>query len=207
MAALLPKEQAMSISIIGAGAIGTALARLLAAAEIDVSIANSRSPDSLAPLIAQLGSKVRAVTAEEASRADLVFLAVPWSKIPTAVKSLKPWGGRIVVDTNNPIEAPEFKPFDLGGKASTQVIAEMLPDARVVKAFNHLAPHLLANPDAEGGKRVLFISGEDTGAKRQVANLIAKLGFFGIDLGSIENGRLAQFPGGPFPTLNLVKYD
>ncbi|HBN9751021.1 MULTISPECIES: NAD(P)-binding domain-containing protein [Stutzerimonas] len=62
----------MSISIIGAGAIGTALARLLASAVIDVSIANSRNPDSLAPLVAQLGSKVRAVTAEEASQADLV---------------------------------------------------------------------------------------------------------------------------------------
>jgi predicted dinucleotide-binding enzyme len=112
-----------------------------------------------------------------------------------------------VVDTNNPIEAPLFRPFDLAGKSSTQVVAELLPGARVVKAFNHLPPALLDTPDAESGKRVLFYAGEDQPAKQQVAELIEQLDFFGIDLGNLEQGRLAQFPGGPLPALNLVKHN
>ena len=112
-----------------------------------------------------------------------------------------------MVDTNNPIEAPLFKPFDLGGQPSTQVVAQMLPGAHVVKAFNHLSPNLLANPNAEGGKRVLFVSGEHAHAKQQVSELIQQLGFHGIDLGDLQQGQLAQFPGGPLPALNLVKHD
>ena len=196
----------MTIGIIGAGAIGAAIARLLSQQGFKLDIANSRGPESLASLITELGPNARAVTVQQASKAELVFLAVNWSKLPQAVKELGPWDGRIVVDTNNPIEAPLFKPFDLAGKASSQVVAEMLPGALVVKAFNHLSPALLANPAAEGGKRVLFFSGEHPAAKQKVATLIEKLGFFGIDLGTLEQGRLAQFPGGPLPALNLVKH-
>lgn len=196
----------MTIGIIGAGSIGAAIARLLTQHGFKIHIANSRGPESLAAFIAELGPNARAVTAQEASKAEVVFLAVNWSKLPLAVKELAPWDGRIVVDTNNPIEAPLFKAFDLAGKASSQVVAEMLPGALVIKAFNHLSPSLLANPTAEGGKRVLFFSGEHHSAKQKVAALIEKLGFFGIDLGTLEQGRLAQFPGGPLPALNLVKH-
>lgn len=77
-----------------------------------------------------------------------------------------------------------------------------------MKAFNHLPPHLLAgDPHSEGGKRVLFFSGDDARAKTEVSALIEKLGFFAIDLGSLSvGGLLAQFPGGPLPALNLVKF-
>ncbi|MGH8807206.1 MAG: NADP oxidoreductase, partial [Noviherbaspirillum sp.] len=79
---------------------------------------------------------------------------------------------------------------------------------RVVKAFNHLQPHLVSgDPAAEGGRRVLFFSGEDARAKTAVGMLIERLGFFGIDLGPLNVGaRLVQFPGGPLPALNLVKF-
>ncbi|SEI42679.1 NADPH-dependent F420 reductase [Pseudomonas sp. NFR16] len=197
----------MNISIIGAGAIGTAIARLIVNAGLKVSIANSRGPESLASLVAELGPLAQGVTAQQASQADVVFLAVNWSKIAKAVEGLGRWDGRIVVDTNNPIEAPLFKPFDLKGNTSSQVVAELLPGARLVKAFNHLAPPLLANPEAEGGKRVLFYAGEDAQAKQTVAGLITQLGFFGIDLGGLQQGQLAQFPGGPIPGLNLVKHN
>ncbi|WP_346831511.1 NAD(P)-binding domain-containing protein [Pseudomonas abietaniphila] len=197
----------MNISIIGAGAIGAAIAHLVVKAGLNVSVANSRGPDSLAKLVAELGPLAQAVTVQQASEADIVFLAVNWSKIAKAVEGLGPWDSRIVVDTNNPIEAPLFKPFDLGGKTSSQVVAEMVPGARLVKAFNHLAPPLLVNPAAEGGKRVLFYAGEDAEAKSQVAELISQLGFYGLDLGGLQQGRLAQFPGGPLPGLNLVKHN
>lgn len=197
----------MNISIIGAGAIGAAIARLIVNTGLNVSIANSRGPESLAPLVAELGPLAQAVTAQQASQADIVFLAVNWSKIPKAVEGLGPWNGRIVVDTNNPIEAPLFKPFDLNGQTSSEVVAALVQGARLVKAFNHLAPPLLSNPGAEGGKRVLFYAGEDAQAKQTVSVLITQLGFFGIDLGGLPQGQLAQFPGGPIPGLNLVKHN
>lgn len=197
----------MNISIIGAGAIGAAIAHLVVKAGLNVSVANSRGPDSLAKLVAELGPLAQAVTAQQASQADIVFLAVNWSKIANAVEGLGPWKGQIVVDTNNPIEAPLFKPFDLDGKTSSHIVADMVPGARLVKAFNHLPPQLLANPEAEGGKRVLFYAGEEGEAKSQVAALIARLGFYGLDLGGLQQGQLAQFPGGPLPGLNLVKHN
>ncbi len=197
----------MQIGIIGAGAIGSAIARALSNAGIEVVIANSRGPESLQALANELGAKVRPVSREEAAQADLVFLAVNWSKIPAALDGLGPWNGRIVVDANNPIEAPTFRPFDLGAQSSSEVVAQLLPGARLVKAFNHLAPALLAgDPQAEGGRRVLFYAGEDAEAKTEVATLIERLGFAGIDLGGLAEGRLAQFPGGPLPALNLVRY-
>ena len=77
----------------------------------------------------------------------------------------------------------------------------------MVKAFNHLQPaQLSGDPTAEGGRRVLFYSGEDAEAKAEVAKLIERLGFAGIDLGGLSEGRLAQFPGGPLPAINLVKH-
>lgn len=197
----------MNIAIIGAGAIGSAIAQALSRAGIDVAIANSRGPESLRELARQLGPRVRVVGREEAARADLVFLAVNWSKIPAALEGLGPWDGRILIDANNPIEAPTFQPFDLGGRGSSEVVAQRLPGARLVKAFNHLQPALLSgDPQAEGGRRVLFYSGEDAAAKAEVARLIERLGFAGIDLGGLAEGRLAQFPGGPLPALNLVKF-
>jgi len=199
----------MKIGIIGAGAIGMAIARALSHAGVDAVIANSRAPASLAALEAELGPRIRAVTAREAASADLVFLAVNWSKIPGAVRSLGPWDGRIVVDANNPIEAPDFRPFELRGRGSSEVVADMLPGAHVVKAFNHLQPALLAgDPGAEGGRRVLFVAGDDASAKQKVLALIGRLGFFGIDLGTLAvGGRLSQFPGGPLSSLNLAKFD
>lgn len=198
----------MNIAIIGAGAIGSAIARALSKAGIAASIANSRGPESLAALGKELGPLIQAVGIREAAQADLVFLAVPWSKIPAAVRGLGPWNGRIVVDANNAIEAPAFRAVDLAGRASSLVIADLLPGARVVKAFNHLQAALLsADPQAEGGRRVLFYAGDDAPAKVTVAGLIEALGFAGVDLGTLDGGgRLSQFPGGPLPTLNLVRF-
>lgn len=196
----------MNIGIIGAGAIGAGIARALARAGIDAVIANSRGPASLAALEAELNGVVRAATVQQAARADLVFLVVNWSKIAAAVEGLGPWDGRIVVDANNPIEAPDFAAIDLGGKASSEVVSALLPGARVVKAFNHLTPALLAgDPASNGGRRVLFVAGDETQAKGEVLQLVERLGFAGIDLGLLSGGgRLAQFPGGPLPGLNLT---
>lgn len=198
-----------TIGIIGAGSIGAAIARILARAGIPARIANSRGPESLKALTDELAPHITAATPAQAAQADIVFVAVNWSKLPAALEGLGPWDGRIVVDANNPIEAPLFKPAEIGGLISTEVFAELVPGARVVKAFNHLpAPVLTADPAAEGGRRVMFLAGDDEGAKAEVAAIVGRLGFAGIDLGTLaEGGRMTQFPGGPLPALNLVKFD
>ena len=197
----------MTIGIIGSGAIGTAFARTLARAGIEATISNSRGPDSLTQLIRELGPSIQAGTREQAARADIVFVAVNWTKLLAALAGLPDWNGRIVIDANNPIEAPLFKPVDLKGRVSSEVFAELVPGARVVKAFNHLRAEILAgDPKEKGGRRVLFCSGDDKSAKAEVAALIDRIGFVSIDLGSLAiGGKLAQFPGGPLPNQNLIK--
>jgi predicted dinucleotide-binding enzyme len=197
----------MSIGIIGAGNIGLAVAKTLARSGIAATIANSRGPASLQEAVAALGPAIQAGTREQAASADIVLIAVNWSKLPAALAGLPSWDGRIVIDANNPIEAPLFKPVDLHGLVSSQVVADLAPGARLVKAFNHLRAEVLASdPRADGGRRVMFYSGDDSAAKAEVGALIDRLGFAGIDLGSLAvGGKLAQFPGGPLPNQNLVR--
>lgn len=199
----------MSIGIIGAGAIGSAFARALARAGIPAIISNSRGPESLRGLVKELGPTITAGTRAEAASADVVFVAVNWSKLPAALAGLPAWNGRVVIDANNSIEAPLFRPAELNGRTSSEVFADLVPRAKVVKAFNHLPPALLSgDPHAEGGRRVLFYSGDDAKAKAKVGALIDRLGFFGLDLGPLSVGsRLVQFPGGPLPTHNFVKFN
>jgi predicted dinucleotide-binding enzyme len=198
----------MSIGIIGSGNIGSAFARALSRNGISATISNSRGPESLKDLVTDLGPGIVAGTREEAASAEMVLVAVSWSKLPQALAGLPDWRGRIVLDANNPIEQPDFKLAELGGRLSSEVFTDLVPGARVVKAFNHLTPALLAgDPASEGGRRVLFYSGDDAPAKKNVATLMDRLGFFGIDLGPLSvGGRLVQFPGGPLPALNLVRF-
>ena len=197
----------MSIGILGAGNIGMAVAKTLSHAGIAATIANSRGPDSLKESVAALGPTIKAGTREQAASADIVLIAVNWSKLPAAVAGLPAWRGRIVIDANNSIEAPLFKPVDLHGRISSEVVADLVSGARLVKAFNHLRAEILAtDPRADGGRRVLFYSGDDSAAKAEVGVLIDRLGFAGIDLGPLAlGGKLTQFPGGPLPNQNLVK--
>ena len=199
----------MKIGILGSGAIGSAFARALARAGIEATIANSRGPSSLEALVAELGPSIRGGTREQVAAAEMVLVAVPWSKLPGALAALPAWNGRIVIDANNPIEAPLFKPAALNGRTSSEVFADWVPGARVVKAFNHLKAQLISDdPRAEGGRRVLFYSGDDAQAKSEVALLIDQLGFFGLDLGALAIGaRLVQFPGGSLPVHHLVRFE
>jgi predicted dinucleotide-binding enzyme len=201
-------EQSIThIGVIGAGAIGQAMAKQLVRAGVSVTLSNSRGPASLAGIVEQLGVKARAGTVQEAAAADIVFLSVTWEHLQPALAALPSWNGRIVIDATNPVLLPGFRLAELGGRNSSQVVTDMLPGARLVKAFNTLLAAVLASdPNQAGGKRVVFLSGDDAAAKATVAKLIDRLGFAGIDLGSLAvGGHLQQFPGGPLPALNLIK--
>ncbi|QBE65390.1 NADPH-dependent F420 reductase [Pseudoduganella lutea] len=195
-----------TVGIIGAGAIGQAIAKQLVRAGIDVILSNSRGPASLAGAVDALGPRATAGTPQQAAQADIVFVSVNWSRLEEAVAGID-WTGRIVIDANNPVLLPGYRLADLGGRNSSQVFASLVPGARVVKAFNTLLAAVLASdPHEGGGRRVVFQSGDDREAKAVVAGLIERLGFAGIDLGSLEvGGALQQFPGGVLPAVNLVK--
>lgn len=197
----------MTYAIIGSGAIGSALARQFARSNIDVLIANSRGPESLGGLVAELGSHVAAAAMPDALRADVVILAVPFTAVTEAVGGAAGWNGRIVVDATNAIDFPAFTPKDLGGRPSTEIVAETVSGARVVKAFNTLPAAVLASdPTQDGGRRVLFISGNDARANADVAGLVERLGFVPITLGTLAEGGLLQQFGAPLVAQNLTKH-
>lgn len=195
-----------TIGIIGAGHIGQAFARLTQRAGRKVVIANSRGPESLSPVVAALGEGVSAGTIGEAAASAMVVIAVPWASVPAAVAGLA-WGGEIVIDATNAFLFPDLKPAALDGRSSSEIVAELVAGARVVKAANTLAAELLgADPHDAGGRRVLFLSGDDGAAKAAVAELFEAAGFFPIDLGDLATGgRLQQGAGGPLAGLNLVR--
>jgi predicted dinucleotide-binding enzyme len=197
----------MKVGIIGAGGIGQAVARVMRKAEVEVVLSNSRGPESLAATARAIGPGVKAGTVAEAATADLVVLAVPWGALREAARALPSLDGRIVIDTMNPVVQPGFRLADLDGKWSSQVVAELLPGARVVKALNTLSPQVLAADPRQGeGRRVIFMSGDHADAKAEVAHLLDRVGFAVVDLGTLAAGAgLQQFPGGPLPTLNLLK--
>ncbi|WP_179403596.1 NADPH-dependent F420 reductase [Burkholderia guangdongensis] len=197
-----------TIGIIGAGAIGSAFARALARTGVEAVISNSRGPASLADLARELGPSITPGTREQAAAQDIVLVAVNWSRLPDALAGLPDFGGRIVIDANNPIEAPHFVPAELHGRMSSDVFTDLVPGARVVKAFNHLPAHFISDdPQAGDGRRALFFAGDDADAKSAVRALIERLGFFGIDMGSLgAGGRMIQIPGGPLAVLDLVKF-
>ncbi|HEY4113150.1 MAG TPA: NAD(P)-binding domain-containing protein [Rhizomicrobium sp.] len=212
----------MSIGIIGAGALGSNVARLLARSGIAATIANRRGPSSLAGLVKELGPSIEAGPTEDAAKADIVVVAVRWADLQTALGGLPYWNGRIVIDAtnpvaflasdspdrkdpNNPLAAYGLKTIDLGGKLSTRLVSGFVPGARVVKAFNHLPVNLLPEPAVSGGKRVLFYCGDDVGAKAEVRKVLDRTGTFLIDLGTLDVGApLMSMPFGPLAGISLI---
>jgi predicted dinucleotide-binding enzyme len=213
----------MSIGIIGAGALGSNVARLLAKSGVSATIANSRGPKSLAGLVGELGPSLKAGAVEEAASADIVLVALRWLDLEKALGGLPAWNGRVVIDGTNPVEfldpdSPDakdpsnplaaygIKAIDLGGKHSSQVFRTFVPGARVVKAFNHLDVRVLPEPAASGGQRVLFYSGDDVDAKAEVRKIIERTGYFPVDLGGLDvGGPLAGLPFGSLAGVNFIK--
>jgi predicted dinucleotide-binding enzyme len=195
-----PETDIKSVGIIGAGRIGQAMAQTALRAGREAVIANSRGPESLASVVEALGLGVSAGTVKDASAADVVVLAVPWAQVSQAVEGLD-WVGRIVIDPTN-----DFDPSDLDGSTSSEVVADLVAPARVVKAFNTLgAAVLAADPREAGGQRVIFLSGDDAEAKAEVGALFEDAGFFLIDLGGLREGGQMQQVGAPLAGHNLIR--
>lgn len=196
-----------TLGIIGAGNIAKAVAKHVLKAGYDVILSNSKGPDTLQETIASLGAGAKAGASQEAAQADIVLLALPWAQL-SSLTNIADWTNRIVIDATNHFitYAPDFQVADLGDRASSEVVAEHIPGARVVKAFNTLLFKILeADPHEANGKRVIFLSGDDVEAKKQVSELIKSIGFAPVDLGTLAIGSKLQQAKGPLASLNLVK--
>jgi len=189
-----------SVGIIGAGRLGQAMARTARRAGRDVVIANSRGPESLASVVSELGDRVSAGTAEQASAAGIVVIAVPWDSVPEAVQGID-WKGKAVIDATN-----DWAADDLDGRTSSELVADLVAGARVVKAANTLGAEVLgSDPQEAGGRRVLFISGDDVDAKEEVVTLFQDAGFAAIDLGGLAAGGAMQQIHHPLAGVNLIR--
>jgi 8-hydroxy-5-deazaflavin:NADPH oxidoreductase len=197
----------MSYAIIGLGKIGTAIAQAFARKDIEVIVAGRRPLDALA---AQIGPSLVTQPIEDAVKADVIILAVPFATHRDIARAADSWQGKIVIDAMN---AYGIAPEELGGLPSTAAVAKAFPGARVVKAFNHLPAATLAQGPTtqQGGRRVVFVSSDDDAASASVAALVERLGFAPIELGKIgEGGLLVQARGNTWAQLifqDLAKFD
>ena len=198
----------MTYAIIGAGLVGTTLARFFAAKNIPVLIANSRGPKTLGELTATLGAGIKAVTVDEAVKADVILVAVGALAFKEIGALLQDWSGKIVVDvTNGFMLPPEVQQAEYNGRLTSEVNAQRVAGAKLVKAFNQLPMKVLSSPVPVGGKRVVFIASDHDDASAKVAHLAEELGFAPIEIGKIsEGGRLIQAPNA-LVFQNLIKFE
>ncbi|MEV4348362.1 NAD(P)-binding domain-containing protein [Actinoplanes sp. NPDC049596] len=192
-------------SIIGSGRIGAALATLFNRAGIEVSVANTRGPESLRAWAAARGPAVRPVSLAEALAGDVILLAIPFSAVEQLGGALPDWTGKIVVDATNAHFSGASEDV-LNGTASARYTAGKLTGATVVKAFNQLpAATLSAELDPAIGRRVVFVAADDTAAGDRIAELAGQLGLAAVQVGGLDDGgRLIQVPG-PLVLRHLVE--
>jgi hypothetical protein len=197
----------MRIAIIGVGHIGSTLAKHFVAAGHDVVVSNSRGPDTLAELVAQLGDHASAATTADAARAgELIVISVPFGRFrELPVDGLE---GKVVVDTNNyyPQRDGRFEELDDDRSTSSELLQAHLKGARVVKAFNAMYWERLrdeAKPAGDPERIGILIASDDADAKLTVAELIDEIGFDAVDTGSLgEGGRRFQ-PGADLYAADL----
>ncbi|MPZ20421.1 MAG: NADP oxidoreductase [Luteitalea sp.] len=203
-----------TIGFIGAGNIGAQVARLAVASQYNVVLSNSRGPETLSALVAELGPTARAATAVDAAAAgDLVVVSVPlksYRQVP-----VEPLAGKIVIDTNNyyPQRDGHIAELDDESTTTSELLQTHLPTSKVVKAFNHIYAVQLTThgqPAGTANRRALVIAGDDESAKATVARLIDQFGFDTVDVGPLKEGWRIQrdTPGyGPRRTADELRND
>ncbi|MBC7724003.1 MAG: NAD(P)-binding domain-containing protein [Burkholderiaceae bacterium] len=180
-----------TIGIIGAGHIGGQLARLAISHGYNVVISNSRGPETLTDLVAELGSGARAATSAEAAQAaDIAVVTIPLKNIASV--PVEPLAGKIVIDTNNYYPQRDGQITELDSETATVsgLLQAHLPQSKVVKAFNHIASGDLTTDGTPAGtadRRALAIAGDDAEANAVVGALLDEFGFDAVDAGSLND--------------------
>ena len=189
-----------TVGLIGSGRIGGTVARLAVTAGHQVLLSNSRGPDTLVDLAAELGPLARATTGQEAAEGgELVVVTIPLRAVQSVAPG--PLAGKVVIDTCNyyPQRDGHFPELDSGPLTSSELIQRHLPSSAVVKAFNNIYyRHLesLARPAGAADRSYLPIAGDDAAAKAAVTAFLDSIGYGAVDAGPLAEGWRQQ-PGTP----------
>ncbi|MGH7043966.1 MAG: NADPH-dependent F420 reductase [Acetobacteraceae bacterium] len=201
----------MRIGFIGAGNVTRTVGRHLINAGHEIIVSNSRGPETLAGLVADLGPGATAGTKKQAAGSDVVILATNWVDMPEALKDID-WHGRILVDATNAhmdakpditLEGVTRSIAALKGRNSSEMVAELAVGARLVKSISNMPMAWIQDFSSHKPKTVIFISGDDGEAKKIMIDLIDSIGFVAIDLGSLAEGGPMHQVGAPLSGLDL----
>jgi 8-hydroxy-5-deazaflavin:NADPH oxidoreductase len=190
------------LGIVGAGKLGTTIARAAVAAGYDVAISGSGPADDIALTVEVLAPGARAVTTDEVVRhADIIVLAVPTHRFRELARDL--FAGKIVIDAMNYWQPVDGDDDELASapEGTSMVVQERFPTARVVKSLNQLGYHELEEnrrPTGAPDRIAVGAAGEDRAAVRTVMRLVDQLGFDAVDAGSLEDGVVLEPDGSPF---------
>lgn len=195
----------MKIGFIGASTVAQTIAKHVLPFGHQVMISNSRGPDSLTEVVKQLGTGATAGTLQQVAEQDIVVLAARWSNVQPALFAVPDWKRRIVVDATNRVAS--YTPLTLGdisGRTSSEIVADLAPGAKIVKAFNSVPMSWISDFSPTKPRTVLFISGDHADAKQPVNDLIEEVGFSCVNLGSLAVGGRLQQLGGPLAGVRLT---
>jgi hypothetical protein len=184
----------MRVAIIGTGNVGSAIARGLKGKGHDVLL-GARDPQAadVVALAAETGATAM-TPAAAAAAGDVVILALPWGMAEGAIKALGDLAGNVVIDCMNPMGiVGGVRGLTVGHSSSGgEIVASWLPGAHVVKTLNQVGAEIMAKNDHLPHRPVMFMAGNDAGAKAQVAALLTDLGFEALDAGDITKARLLE---------------
>jgi 8-hydroxy-5-deazaflavin:NADPH oxidoreductase len=181
-----------TIGLIGAGHIGSTVARLAVRSGYDVVLSNSRGPETLDGLVAELGERARAATPEDAAAAgDIVVVTIPLRAIDQV--PVEPLRGKVVIDTNNyyPQRDGQIAALDDESTTTAELLQAHLPESKVVKGFNNISYSILGQagrPAGDPERSVLALAGDDAEAKATVARVYDDLGYDAYDVGPLSEG-------------------
>ncbi|WP_332817703.1 NADPH-dependent F420 reductase [Sphingopyxis sp.] len=201
----------MRIGFIGAGNVARTIARHMLASGHEVLISNSRGPETLTDVIAELGEGASAVTRDEILGADIVVLAVRWGDAENAVRGLK-WDGQILIDATNAHVGTDIslegvtksrEELAKSGRTSSEILSAWAPGARLVKSISNMPMAWISDFSKTKPRTVLFASGDDAEAKRVVIDLLNDAGFAALDLGSLAAGGAMHEVGAPLSGVEL----
>jgi 8-hydroxy-5-deazaflavin:NADPH oxidoreductase len=189
-----------TVGLIGSGRIGSTVAKLAIAAGHNVVLSNSRGPETLRDLVAELGPDARAATSADAAAAgDIVVVSIPVKAYPDV--PAEPLAGKVVMDTGNyyPARDGQIAELDSTSLTSSELLARRLPRSEVVKVFNNIFfKHLesLSRPAGAPDRSYLPIAGDSSAAKAAVTEFIDSIGYGVVDAGPLTEGWRQQ-PGTP----------
>jgi predicted dinucleotide-binding enzyme len=186
----------VKVGIIGSGDVGKKLGDSFVDLGHSVKI-GTRDASKLAEWASKHGTRASAGSfADAAAFGDIIVIATSWAGTASALDMANPknMAGKIVIDVTNPLDFSTMPPKLAVGNTDSagEIVQRLLPEARVVKAFNIVGNPHMYKPNFSEGRPTMFICGNDDSAKKMVTDLLTSFGWESIDIGGIEGSRLLE---------------